>query len=536
MDGMKLAKYDFRSKQDYIYKTNKIKEIVGASEIITYAYNDFFEALKEEGIVVDNGYAIDGKCPAGKACAFVNGSAPRYINNPDMEFTPDFPDGLDGKIIYIGGGNLYMLWKDETMACGASSILCKMLREKAYSLSAVCGMTEYSGNYSDDMVKLDKNFERFKVSVPPFLPTAMLPFSEIDRRTSLPIAHKYGEKGSYQYLVGKESISEESFLKRRQYRATHGDIREYLDDMVTEKGRESLLAVIYIDGNNMGVRVKNKMEPKDASGKGQPVTDYVESVKRIREFSNFIQDSFVTNTRNAIDDRIYGLLKRKQYGNNEVTPDQMIELRREADRRVRWIVSGGDEITLICNARDVLEVLDAYFNELVKDNKKDEPENNNTACAGVAIFHSHFPFSKAYEIAEECCENAKKKNRRNDSNNCLVDFQYIYAGVTGDLDSMRKQDGMKMARPYLVFGNAADIPSLTVDFKMRAERLKKIGRANIKNLASKLFGSDEEYRFEIERLNSLYDSAELKSNYSEDRKYLLDIAQFYDVWFSKEVK
>ena len=95
---------------------------------------------------------------------------------------------------------------------------------------------------------------------------------------------------------------------------------------------------------------------------------------------------------------------------------------------------------------------------------------------------------------------------------------------------------MKMARPYLVFGNAADIPSLTVDFKMRAERLKKIGRANIKNLASKLFGSDEEYRFEIERLNSLYDSAELKSNYSEDRKYLLDIAQFYDVWFSKEVK
>lgn len=130
MDGMKLAKYDFRSKQDYIYKTNKIKEIVGASEIITYAYNDFFEALKEEGIVVDNGYAIDGKCPAGKACAFVNGSAPRYINNPDMEFTPDFPDGLDGKIIYIGGGNLYMLWKDETMACGASGILCKMLREK----------------------------------------------------------------------------------------------------------------------------------------------------------------------------------------------------------------------------------------------------------------------------------------------------------------------------------------------------------------------------------------------------------------------
>lgn len=500
MSGMKLAKYDFRSKQEYIYRTNKVKEIVGASEIITCAYNDFFDALRDEGIIVDNGVAVDGKCPEDKACAFEPGSAPRYINNPKKDFVPDFTDGLSGRIIYIGGGNLYMLWKDEETAEKASGILCSMLREKAYSLSAVCGTADYSGNYATDMKNLNADFERCKVLTPPFIPSAMLPFTELDRRTSLPIAHKSVEPEMKKYTIGEESISQESYLKRAQYRKTHGNRREQLDDMVTEKGRESLLAVIYIDGNNMGTRVAQEMEG---------IADYQTGIKTIRNFSNNIQNWFVSATRSAIE--------------NEAENDPVLK------DKIRWIVSGGDEITLICNARAALKVVGIYFEDLVKTGAE------NTACAGIAVFHSHFPFSKAYEIAEECCENAKKKNRMNGSCNCIIDFQYISAGVIGDLELMRRQDEQYMGRPYFINSKYQKTPDIMKDFISRAERLRYIGRANIKELASRLFGNDERYSFEIARLNAQYTNAELKSTYEEDKKTILDIAQFYDVWFSKEV-
>lgn len=496
-----LAKYDFRSKQQYIYRTNKVKEIVGASELITQAYSDFFDVLGIAGIHVDNGIAVNGICPKDKPCAFDSGEMLRYINNPKLPFDPEFGDDLDGKIIYIGGGNLYMLWRNVTIAETASGILCKMLRENAYSLSAICGMTEYSGDYSSDMKNLNDDFERCKVVSPPFLPTAMLPFTELDRRTSLPVAHKAGKNGS-KHLQPNESVSEESFLKRRQYKASHGDKVELLDNMITEKGRESLLAVIYIDGNNMGVRVAREMNPND-----NPITDYTEGVRTIRALSNSIQESFVSVPRKAI--------------NEAAKSDERMK------DKIRWIVSGGDEITLICNARAALDVVRLYFQALAETGKE------NTACAGIAVFHSHFPFAKAYAVAEECCENAKKLNRRNGSNNSLVDFQFIYAGVTGDLKSMRKQDGRFMARPYLVSGT---VPRITDDFILRAERLKKIGRANIKNLSSRLFGAEEEYMFDVERLNAQYSDVELKKNYAEDRKFILDIAQFYDIWFSEEVK
>lgn len=303
------------------------------------------------------------------------------------------------------------------------------------------------------------------------------------------------------YTIGEESISQESYLKRAQYRKTHEDRKEYLDDIVTEKGRESLLAVIYIDGNNMGTRVTSEMDS---------IHDYKSGVKTIRSLSNKIQDCFVSATRAAI------------------------ECAAESDPvmkdRIRWIVSGGDEVTLICNARAALKVVGIYFDALAKTRE------NNTACAGIAVFHSHFPFSKAYEIAEECCENAKKKNRRNGSCNCIVDFQYIYTGVTGELELMRLQDEKYIARPYFIGGKNQKTPEIMEDFILRAKRLRDhIGRANIKDLASLVFGSEDGYSFEIARLDAQYPKAEMKSAAEEDKRFILDIAQFYDIWFSKEV-
>ena len=116
---------------------------------------------------------------------------------------------------------------------------------------------------------------------------------------------------------------------------------------------------------------------------------------------------------------------------------------------IRLVIAGGDEITLICRAKYAYGIVKTYFEKLEKTDTIDGKKN--TACAGICLFHSHSPFSTAYQIAEECCESAKKKSRRSDIQNglMLMDFQYCFSGVTGDLETIRKMtDGSLLGRPY----------------------------------------------------------------------------------------
>ena len=42
-----LALYDCRSKQEYIYRTNRVKEIIGASMLLTDLFKEFFVNNKD---------------------------------------------------------------------------------------------------------------------------------------------------------------------------------------------------------------------------------------------------------------------------------------------------------------------------------------------------------------------------------------------------------------------------------------------------------------------------------------------------------
>lgn len=89
----------------------------------------------------------------------------------------------------------------------------------------------------------------------------------------------------------------------------------------------------------------------------------------------------------------------------------------------RIILGAGDEINMICNARDAYDIAMTYLKGL--------PEGFS-ACASISILHSHAPYSDAYRIAEECCESGKKKikqlvpeeNPVINSDSDFIDFHY----------------------------------------------------------------------------------------------------------------
>ena len=494
--------YDFRAKQQYIFRTNSVRESIGASALITWAYDGFIRRLVGNEWKIRTDYDFKGDM-------YINKAEVDFPDNPQDEVHWKAADGdmLAGRVIYIGGGSLYMMWRNRTIAIRANQELCLLLREKTYGLSAVCGMADVGENYETDFRAAETDYNYVKGNAPAFVPAAMLPFTKVDRKTTLPVTQykKLAEKEEYTYL------SEESWLKHQKYKERYdhnqplfGETTNF-DDMVTEKGHESLLAVIHIDGNNMGKHVKEAMENRGS---------YSDAVREIRSFSNSIQDCYVTKPLAMIREKI----PEMPAGQNQF----------------RTIIAGGDDLTLVCNARIALEVVRLYFEALDQTNQGLQGDQRHSACAGICVFHSHFPFSRAYELAEECCANAKRKNRKLGGNHMMIDFQHCFGGTAGDLDAIRKNDvPEKMRRPYCYgkpeTGNGETVCSLA-DFQEAGALFAGLGRSNVKYLAELNLRNEDLMKIELERLKAL------KKISIPDNKliFLHDVAQMYDLWFGKE--
>lgn len=207
--------------------------------------------------------------------------------------------------------------------------------------------------------------------------------------------------------------------------------------MITKKGDESLLAVIYIDGNNTGAQVKRCL-----SG-----LTYTECVKALREFSGKIQKHY-------IDDRIQDV-------------DSLLAEKERSERR--FVVYAGDEVTFICNARNDYDVAVEYLTKLAADS----PEGALlTSCAGIAIFHSHAPFAEAYRIAEECCESGKKLMKKEGmENNSRSWFVSLTCGK-------KEKEAKEIRKPEMVNGKFISCEIV----QMMKEMLNRVDWGNIKNL------------------------------------------------------
>lgn len=125
-------------------------------------------------------------------------------------------------------------------------------------------------------------------------PVNALPIVQVDYHDSMPLSVK-------QKIAGRDQkVSYESSRKYRKYEEIMGrsgrdsviEGDRLLDELITQKGEESLLAVIYIDGNNMGAQVEkclNRTKRPD----GERDTTYEASVRALREFSEYIQQHYI---------------------------------------------------------------------------------------------------------------------------------------------------------------------------------------------------------------------------------------------------
>ena len=557
-----LCMYDIRGKQEFIYKSSKLKEIVGASLIIRDLFKDYlYDAAKVYRDCINEEFK-------GSDAVF------RYDPNEDKlkKFSfKEFEERMNGnqyigEIVYDGGGNFLMLYKNEEAMKKTTEIFTKKILKEIGTLRVVA---TYIGNirednYHSDDSKNPGDYERlyqrhrFRESTALYTqPYGSLPIVQTSPISSMPLTYMYNHAPKDISASGKSyfKCSTETNAKLKKYweeAGKHGDEmgETILDNIVAEtKGEDSMLAIFYIDGNAMGAKVQACLQGKK---------NYDDCVNLLREFSKKIQKTF-------IDDRKKDMLKEDEKQSSD-----------KKHFRSRILIGAGDEMTIICRADESYEIIKEYLSKI---------PSPYSSCAGAAIFHSHTPFSDAYRIAEQCCEdtckNYMKENGLTLAN--LMDFEYCQGGIGFKLSDIRKENGDDdNSRPWLVESNIEEKTSYhykpvknknlppwekgkateEADNKKIIEKLKGdnlltlgdvedfhtklslLGRSNIKGLVIPVSLSESALRTELRRIiaHMSKDKKEImgfKSDiesveyFIDNKKLLKDLVRMYDTGYGK---
>lgn len=451
--GYILAQYSIRSKQEYIFRTNKLLEIIGASEIISKAWDILFEQAENNGISTEK--TGDGK--------FIFEIIEKKFKDSSLNMVE----------LFRGGGNDTVLFSDIGSFRRANAAFSSYMLENYPGIIPMVVYVEKTDDYKNDYSKLMAQSEIKKTRMVPGTEYFIAPFSMIDRSTFLPYSKTEALGKGDKIRLSKESAAKRAvgYKSMENMKKEDSDVVKFLDNLITQKGEESLLAVVHADGNNMGSKIMRLLRGE---------SDYNTCVNNMRGFTKNTADAFVGTGIKAMDE------KHKELMDKTGDKDKMKYFYRK-------IVADGDDMTFVCNARYAMDYVEAYLNS-VDQYKNPENDFKYSSCAGICIFHSHYPLAKAYALAEQACDSAKERVHAQGENQDAkeegwVDFHYIHSGISGDLEEIREVQGTRscMARPWCVVKNETESYMYTYEkFKALREKLKDLGisRSNIKNLGN----------------------------------------------------
>lgn len=413
-----LAMYDVRGIQKYIFKTIKVQDARGASELIE---NIIVDAMESAISIVKSRSGYENIKTEIK---WFDGNGPiKYSNNDN-----------DIQILFSGGGNASFLFSSGNLCLEINKLMSKYILENTYSLQLAIAFINKTENYSNDYSEVNKVIASNKARMINSSPLGTLPIMKMEIKTGYPIETE-------------DNLSKETSIKKRKDEkksSIEKNVDKKFDHYVTKKGKDSNLAVVHIDGNNMGLRIRELV---------QDITDYEKAVNKVREISFNISNSYKSVFNEMVS-----------YYNETGSIDD-----KENNNFVLKILVAGDDITYICNAGIAIDTVNYYCNA-ISDRTMIKNEDGLeeiaflkkygfSVCAGIAFFTSHFPFYVAYDVAESCCDSAKKYAKANKIDGVIsnwVDYQICKNIQAIDLENVRAgeyvtaENEILYRRPYYV--------------------------------------------------------------------------------------
>lgn len=420
-----LTAIDTTQIQGYVFGSNKLRENIGGSELVEMATHQWvYEALPAAHNVAD-------------------------VTAGDLDDSRTI-DTLDAEVIYAGGGNTVILFKTMDLARTFTSRLTRRVLRQAPGLEVVAAHrcftweTDTLANVVGETLGVD--LARKKQNRTPPLPLLGLGVTTPCNSTGL-VASQVVEKRPVSQEIKIKSddrIQVQSLgrLKAKIPRVEQGKwtIPADFDDLGRIKGEESYIAVVHADGNGMGKRVEAIARRHSTPEQNRAY------ILAIRNFSRSLERAATQSLQKVVD------LMAEAY-----SADPDLAERHERKFPLRPIVFGGDDVTFVCHGSYGLALAVKYL-EAFEEATKNEPAFDGkpaTACAGVAIVKTHYPFARAYRLSEELCRSAKQMLRQEGIDGSALDWHIAMSGITGSLKDIRQREytvkqGSLHMRPLLL--------------------------------------------------------------------------------------
>jgi hypothetical protein len=435
-----LISLETSGNQAYVYSTNKLRDVVGASELIYRVGTSFVQEAVEivtsrypylESIATDEPVIErDSKsgtrvievviATSGKAVLLADstGTAKEFITAWSEIVTERAPS-MDALAVY-------------------SEIEIDMAKPLDDPAGLIAAFKDAGKNFS--VLKSSRAFEASRFQRVPI--TAPCVFSGLPAETIVDNNHPASR------ITGAKINARNSLDFERRMNGLFGDTKHSAQGDGLER-LEGLdwIAVVHADGNGLGqvftnldrlvINLIESTESRNANGR-----DYVDCY---RKFSNALDRI----SKNAFRETI-----EEMFGSNGFA-------------YIVPIVVGGDDLTVVTDGRKAIEFTKTYMEKFCEmTGSEDEISNileqrmDGTSrlgmCAGVSVTKPHFPFSASYGLAEKLMHEAKKV--KTIGSDCIaIDFHILYDSIATSLKDIRRkltavsERLCRTAKPYVIY-------------------------------------------------------------------------------------
>lgn len=421
MSQYTLTVVDTTGIQNYIFGTNNLQQNVGASYLVDCATRKWVvEALPFPHNVRD-------------------------LDDPAQPFTGQKieTNNLAAEVIYAGGGNTAIIFASRDEAVAFAHRLTRRVLVEAPGLNIVLAHEDFDwqrdalgGERGCIKRAMDALADR-KQDYPASSPILGLGVTAACAFTGLPAIDRDQDERLISAEVKAKMVAADAAHQRLKNLADWGgyEIPKDFDDFGRTKGESSYIAVIHTDGNGMGKRIQ---QIRNQFPTAEQNRDYVEEM---RAFSLSVQRAADKALQSTVT-RLVQAVRREKDG-DYIGKNKEIKIRGNK-LPLRPIVFGGDDVTFVCDGRLGLS-LTAYYLEQFSQQRLADGELAHCR-AGIAVVKTHYPFARAYTLADDLCRSAKAyiKERQQTSFNegglTAMDWHFAVGGLTRDLTEVRNRE------------------------------------------------------------------------------------------------
>jgi hypothetical protein len=349
--------------QNFIYSTNELKEIVGASELVEEVCTTAFQEILE---------SLGAKL------------------NEDQVFV-------------MAAGKIRYLFDDEALCKNVVKNFPRKVVEMAPGITFSQAVVKYNGDYAsasqaiEDNLRSQRNNQLRSPNIG-FIGTLR------SRKTGLPaieiIDGEYCDAASVQKL---------SMMKLGEKGATHRKLNDKLFGESSGKGGvydisqlasgNSWIAIIHADGN----------------GLGQVVQKIGNNSEQLKQFSKYLDKATTNAAQKAYANLNLDIAKDKKQPIRPIVlgGDDLTVICR-ADIALPFVKQFLQEFEYCTGKKGKYndDFAKGMANILNKNRVFSNGRNYLTACAGIAYIKSSYPFYYGYDLAEELCCDAKKESKQ----------------------------------------------------------------------------------------------------------------------------